>query len=209
MQAGLPSARSLDPTLIIDAPKRASATGHLGRTGRTLPRWRRRGKAPPLLRADLDCWAAVLALDLAAARGGTRVPQLKATQKGLEGTVGLSTPHQAVSSEGGGWSGGLGVGGAVSRWGQQRKRQGRQRAKVGTAVTQSLLAGRRAHTAQSSMCLWTVSRCTAPPSPASVRGTEPAPTSRGGVLLSGRNLRAASGAVPGRLGGWKSKQGWC
>lgn len=100
LQAGLPSAWSLDPTLLIDAPKRAPVTGRLGRARRTLPRWRRWDKALPLLGVDLDGRQPPFALALVAATGVTRVPQLKATQKGLEGTVGLSTPHQASASDG-------------------------------------------------------------------------------------------------------------
>lgn len=45
-------------------------------------------------------------------------------------------------------------------------------------MTQSLLGGRRGHTAQSNMCAWTVSRCTAPPSPASVRTRHGASTAQ-------------------------------
>lgn len=63
-------------------------------------RWRQWDKALPLLGVDLDGRQPPFTLALVAATGVTRVPQLKATQKGLEGTVGLSTPHQASASDG-------------------------------------------------------------------------------------------------------------
>lgn len=92
-------------------------------------------------------------------------------------------------------------------------------------MTQSLLGGRRGHTAQSNMCAWTVSRCTAPPSPAAVRTRHRASTAQvegacccpgetsvlplalfQGVLVDGSQNRAAVRAkdrigAPKRQGG--------